>query len=91
MHQKLVISVGIAVLKFKLCAFIGRSACSPFQAVSKPTLGANALDIFLTTASETIGLMEYVDGSSDHYLLQVTLNTMPPITGITTKVIVTHK
>lgn len=85
------IPVGIAVLKFKLCALIGRSACSPFQAVSKLTLGANALDFFLTTAPETIGLIEYVDGVSNHYLLQVTLNTMPPITGITTKVIVTHK
>lgn len=56
-----------------------------FQAVTKPTRGSNVLDLLLSTAPETIGHIEYLDGFSDHHLLQITINITPQVTGVTRK------
>lgn len=45
------------------------------QVIDEHTRGSNILDLVLTTAPESIGSVSYIDGFSDHKLLQFTFNT----------------
>lgn len=49
--------------------------------MNQPTRGSNILDLILTTAPETVGPVQHIDGFSDHSLLQVTLNISLPFSG----------
>lgn len=58
-----------------------------FQVISQNTRGSNILDLVLTTAPETIGQVMYLDGFSDHKLLQFDILVPCLFPGQSTKMI----
>lgn len=58
-----------------------------FQVVNQPTRGANVLDLILTSAPNTVNSILYLEGFSDHNLLQLLLDIPLAHTGSTSKMI----
>lgn len=56
-----------------------------FQVVNEPTRESNTLDLILTTAPETVETISFLDGFSDHKLLQLSLRIPLAHAGTVTK------
>lgn len=57
------------------------------QVVNQPTRGSNILDLVFTSNPERVEQITYIDGFSDHYLLQLSINIPLPFTGMVNKTI----
>lgn len=56
-----------------------------FQVISEPTRGSNTLDLLLTSSPENIGNILFINGFSDHKVLQLPISVPSTFNGSTTK------